>query len=286
LPAFLGVAVLTALISVVGAAPSVAATLKVSSFPSGAQVVVDGTNTGKITPMNISLTEGDHTVIVQIPGSGWNADTRTVTIVSGNNDLSVTLLPIATPGPPGPKGDKGDPGPRGPAGLDGKNAARAAGPCFNNANRYVDCGNGTVTDTVTGLIWLKQVNCLADANYSAANEAAAALKEGDCGLTDGSSPGDWRLPTKDEWSATIFAAVLRFCTGIFAPSLTDDAGTSCYGDGSRSSFAGVANAYWSSTTNEGLPVSAWAALLDDGGVGTSIKNVPSRCGRCGAGPAR
>jgi hypothetical protein len=31
-------------------------------------------------------------------------------------------------------------------------------PCFDNLNRYVDCGNGTVTgtvtDTVTGLIWL------------------------------------------------------------------------------------------------------------------------------------
>jgi hypothetical protein len=29
---------------------------------------------------------------------------------------------------------------------------KAAGPCFNNSDRYVDCGNGTVTDTTTGLI--------------------------------------------------------------------------------------------------------------------------------------
>jgi hypothetical protein len=63
--------------------------------------------------MSISLSEGDHTVTVQIPNSGWNPDTRTVTIVAGNNDLSVTLLPTVTTGPPGaqgPKGDKGDPG--------------------------------------------------------------------------------------------------------------------------------------------------------------------------------
>ena len=29
------------------------------------------------------------------------------------------------------------------------------GPCFDNANRFVDCANGTVTDTSTGLIWMK-----------------------------------------------------------------------------------------------------------------------------------
>jgi hypothetical protein len=30
---------------------------------------------------------------------------------------------------------------------------------LDNANRYVNCGNGTVTDTVTGLIWLQNANC-------------------------------------------------------------------------------------------------------------------------------
>ena len=38
-------------------------------------------------------------------------------------------------------------------------ALRAAPPCFDDANRYVDCENGTVTDTVTGLIWLKNAGC-------------------------------------------------------------------------------------------------------------------------------
>jgi hypothetical protein len=99
--------------------------LKVTSFPSGAQVIVDGVNTGKTTPMSISLGVGDHSVTVSIPNSGWNPDTRTVTIVSGNNDLSVTLLPALTIGPQGPEGQqgpqgqKGDPGPPGPAGPPG-----------------------------------------------------------------------------------------------------------------------------------------------------------------------
>src|SRR5262245_52398791 len=39
-----------------------------------------------------------------IPNSGWNPDIRTVTVITGNNDLSVTLLPIATTGPQGPQG--------------------------------------------------------------------------------------------------------------------------------------------------------------------------------------
>src|SRR6266571_8595828 len=121
------VATLAVAVLLLGAAPLRAAgALKVTSFPSGAQVIVDGVNTGKVTPMSVSLAEGDDTVTVQIPGSGWQPDTRTVTVVAGNNDLSVTLLPVLTVGPQGPKGDKGDKGDlglqgvQGPAGKDGK----------------------------------------------------------------------------------------------------------------------------------------------------------------------
>src|SRR5215470_8999936 len=93
--------------------------LKITSFPTGARVAVDGVDTGKTTPANINLPVGDHNVMVSIPNSGWNPDTRTVTIVSGNNDLSITLLPTMTPGPKGdtgPQGPKGDTGPQGPKG--------------------------------------------------------------------------------------------------------------------------------------------------------------------------
>jgi cysteine-rich repeat protein len=124
---FLPISFAAFLASFIVATPLEAASLKVSSFPSGAQVIIDGVNTGKVTPMSIALTEGDHSVIVQIPASGWRADTRTVTIVTGNNDLSVTLLPILTVGPPGPKGDpgaKGDPGPKGDPGDNGDPGAK------------------------------------------------------------------------------------------------------------------------------------------------------------------
>jgi hypothetical protein len=264
--------------------------LKVTSFPSGAKVSIDGVDTGKVTPMSVSLSLGDHLVLVSIPSAGWNPDSRTVTIVSGNNDLSVTLLPIVTNGTNGIDGtsvtvvgtfsgnQNGCPNggtilrtANGNAyicdGANGTNGTRAAGPCFDNLNRYVDCGNGTVTDTVTGLIW-KQPNCLLSANWTAANEAAARLKNGDCALTDGSSPGDWRLPTKAEWEATVARAVALGCTGDSAPALTNTAGIACYGTGSSASFPGVGSKdnYWSSTPFETTPSGAWVSLLFNGKV--------------------
>src|SRR5207253_1011537 len=75
---------------------------------------------------------GEHTVVVTVANSAWNPDTRTVTIVSGNNDLSVTLLPALTVGPQGPPGPKGDLGPQGPKGDTGTQGAKgdagATGP--------------------------------------------------------------------------------------------------------------------------------------------------------------
>lgn len=93
--------------------------LKVTSFPSGAQVWVDGGSTGKVTPMSISLFVGSHTVTVQIPASGWNPETRTVNVVPGTTELSVVLLPAASAGPPGPPGIPGPPGPKGDTGPQG-----------------------------------------------------------------------------------------------------------------------------------------------------------------------
>ena len=93
--------------------------LKVTSFPAGANVSMDGKDTGKLTPMSVDVSVGWHKVAVSIPNSGWNADVRNVEVVAGNNDLSVTLLPILTVGPIGPPGPKGDPGPAGPSGPQG-----------------------------------------------------------------------------------------------------------------------------------------------------------------------
>ncbi len=97
--------------------------LQVTSFPSGAHVSVDGTDTGKTTPTSVSVPVGNHSVAVSA-GPGWSAVTQAVTIVNGTNSLNVTLLPTLTTGPQGPAGPtgpKGDPGPTGAAGANGIN---------------------------------------------------------------------------------------------------------------------------------------------------------------------
>ena len=109
--------VLTVQLLAVMAAHAASGSLKVTSFPAGAKVYVDGADTGKTTPMSVSVSVGTHVVKVQIPGSGWAPAESTATIVEGNNDLSVTLLPALTQGPEGPPGPDGPQGPQGPPGL-------------------------------------------------------------------------------------------------------------------------------------------------------------------------
>ena len=170
-------------------------------------------------------------------------------------------------GPEGPQGLQGPQGPQGQPGADGingTNATRAAGPCFDSL-RYIDCGNGTVTDSETGLIWLKQADCLPDATYVNANRAAALLKDGDCGLTDGSSAGDWRLPTADEWRATLAGAKSLGCTTANggAPALTDTRGLQCASVSTFGTpFVGVLPIWYASSNTFSLSTRAALALLD------------------------
>lgn len=146
-------------------------------------------------------------------------------------------------------------------------------PCFDNENRYADCGNGTVTDSVTGLVWLQDANCLGNQDWATANQLAAELAEGQCGLTDGSRRGDWRLPTKAEWEATIAQAIFLDCNsgGTFV-ALTGTAGrvtpgnpSGCFRDEPVPLFVNVFNGkYWSSSAREEFPRSAWPVHLRRG----------------------
>ncbi len=170
-------------------------------------------------------------------------------------------------------------------GTKGGNAAggargRAAAPCVDKTKRYNDCGNGTVTDSLTGLVWLKKSNCLPSADFEAAKKAVAGLKNGDCMLTDGSAPGDWRLPTQKEWETTMEKALDMGCSG---PTLTNDAGTGCMTAGPSSFMDVEADYYWSSTTLEGQD-RAYFGDIDHGHVlngafTTSLRVWPVRGGQ-------
>lgn len=80
------------------------------------------------------------------------------------------------------------------------------------SSRFADNGDGTVTDNLTGLIWLKKGDC--DSFYSGdttdttrswadAISAVNKLANGYCGLTDASQAGNWRLPNVKELQSLI-----------------------------------------------------------------------------------
>jgi hypothetical protein len=117
--------------------------------------------------------------------------------------------------------------------------------------RFTDSDDGTVTDNLTGLIWLQDASCAVfflgdstgqnDRSWSNALIAANSLKAGYCGLTDGSSAGHWRLPNMRELQSLIDY-------GDYGPALPDG-----------NPFSGVPfdGNYWSSTDFLNLANDRW-----------------------------
>ena len=132
-----------------------------------------------------------------------------------------------------------------------------------NAVRFTDNGNGTVTDHKTGLVWLRDASALGRLTWKEAMDACAALESGQHGLTDGSKVSDWRLPERLELESLLD---LRFCD----PALSNAAGTAKWSDGDA--FSGVqSNNYWSSTSSVYGTSIAWAVYLSYGTVSAHVK---------------
>lgn len=167
-------------------------------------------------------------------------------------------------------------------GGEGMVALQTADPACpdESGNRYVDCGNGTVTDNQSGLVWLANADCIGRLDWYQAMAAVASLAdlqvdgacngltttECDCGLSDGSSPGEWRLATVSEWEAMIADAQALGCSR----PITNDAGDACWDEACVTaracSFLGLAEdpAYWSASLIHQRG-DAWMALLRGGG---------------------
>jgi hypothetical protein len=156
--------------------------------------------------------------------------------------------------------------------------------CFDNVgtNRFVDCGstglgtsNGTVKDAQTGLVWLKNANCFGLMSWADANIKAAALASGQCGLTDGSKAGDWRLATKDEWMA-------MFRPGCYpspgGPTIPDRLGTRAYAGGTPWATNVQSADYWWRRRPTRIPPrpGPWTSSA----AATAEASRPSTFGRC------
>jgi hypothetical protein len=123
--------------------------------------------------------------------------------------------------------------------------------------RFTENGDGTVTDNLTGLIWLQHMNCLAgyrdidepgEVTWAEALSFANNLADGACGLTDGSVAGDWRLPNVRELHSLVDY-------GQWHPALPPD-----------HPFVGlIGDWYWSSTASE-WDLYAWLVCPDTGDV--------------------
>ncbi len=110
--------------------------------------------------------------------------------------------------------------------------------------RFTDNGDGTVTDNLTNLVWLKDANCFGTQTWTIALAAANGLADDACGLSDGSVAGDWWLPNRRE----LFSLV---DDSQDSPALPSD-----------HLFINVQSAtYWSSTALAGISTHAWAIYL-------------------------
>jgi hypothetical protein len=116
--------------------------------------------------------------------------------------------------------------------------------------RFADNGDGTVTDALTGLVWLKDAGCLSAAVWATALTEVNQLASGSCGLTDASKAGQWRMPNLNELESMVDVSASN-------PALTPG-----------NPFQDVSNAtYWSSTSywgGQGGSPQAWAIRMSDG----------------------
>lgn len=129
--------------------------------------------------------------------------------------------------------------------------------------RMFDNGNGTVTDTVTGLIWMKQADCIND-TWSGSIAKVNSLANGQCGLIDGSTAGSWRMPNRLEMLSIADRAQnnqAEFFNETFVSGTVGVSSQAAF----FTNFVGY-QYYWTSTTNAANIIEAWTVFSCDFGV--------------------
>lgn len=134
--------------------------------------------------------------------------------------------------------------------------------------RYTDNADGTVTDNLTGLIWLQNAICFLTQTWATALTSISGLAHGSCDLSDGSVAGDWRIPNRKELDSLIDVAYM-------SPSLSDDSGMGQWTSGVGSAFSGVGTggSYWTSTTYANNAEFAWTVSFSNSFIDLTNKGL-------------
>jgi len=105
-------------------------------------------------------------------------------------------------------------------------------------NRFIDCGDGTIKDTKTGLMWQKE-GSTERMTHEKAGEHCEKLSVG--------GHKDWRLPTVEELVSLVDYKK-------YSPAIASDL------------FKVETSWYWTSTIHAGHSGDAWIVYFNDGNV--------------------
>ena len=129
--------------------------------------------------------------------------------------------------------------------------------------RFTDNGNGTVKDNLTGLIWLKDGDCMGTREWSDALTQVINLNAGtdfSCDSYTAGTHNDWRLPNVRELYSLIDSSQPTVAPWIALPSGHPFTGVQSY-------------VYWSSTSYAYDTSYAWLVILNNGYVGSANKTT-------------
>ena len=120
--------------------------------------------------------------------------------------------------------------------------------------RFTDNGDGTITDNLTGLMWLKDGNCFSDMPWQEALDKVSDLNANAGAYTCGgytATYNDWVLPNVNELESLINAEEPDPAVWLNEQGFVD---------------VQLDRYYWSSTTSASITENAWVVYMSGGYV--------------------